>query len=114
MEIMEAKQPGFLYEKLKSRMDTIGLSFNKLSFKTEIIAGHFSAWKTGARRPSDTEIEKVASVPELGILKEELEAWRIIEIYGIEALKAAIAQVREEDPGRIQRAEQAYKEAFGS
>lgn len=110
---MDAKQPGFLYKKLKSRMDNIGLSFNKLSFKTEIIAGHFSAWKTGARRPSDTEIEKLASVPELCILKEELEAWRIIEIYGVEALKAAIAQVKEEDPQKIERAVEARKQALG-
>ncbi len=113
MEIMETRQPGFLYEKLKTQLDKVGFSLNKLCLASGLNRGHLLHWKTGARRPSDSEIDKIASVPELGIIREQLEAWRAIEIYGMENLIAYYDELKRLNPEKIERAVQARKQAIG-
>ena len=86
---------------------------NQLSMDTRINRGNIAQWKTGLRRPSDVDIEKIASVPGLGIIKEQLEAWRVIEIYGADAIRKALEEIKEKDPQKIERAVEARKQALG-
>ena len=45
----------------------------------------------GRLRPSDEAIEKLASVPELGVDIQTLKSWRAIDDYGPEAISEAVA-----------------------
>lgn len=110
---MEAKQPGYFYDRLKRRLEEVGLSLNRLSELSEISRNRFPEWRRKDRIPSDNEIERLASVKELNLLKEQLLAWRLIEIYGSDAMKSALQILMETDPEEIERCVQARKAVLG-
>ncbi len=107
---MEEKEPRYFYEKLKGRLLEKGLSFNRLSELSGIARNRFPEWSRSLRVPSDAEIEKLASVEELGLCLEELQAWKIINKYGEDALKKAIEVIKQRNPEKIERSRQAYSE----
>jgi len=90
----------YFHAKLKKHLDSMNpkMSFTKLQFLSGIPSGQFSHWKKpkedkNSRTPTDTELEKLASVPELGLALGELRAWRAIDIHGEQTiLDAAVAQ----------------------
>lgn len=69
------------YKNLEKEVVSAGLSFYKLQFLAGITSSQFSQWKNGKRNPSDTEIEKLASVKELGLDLTTLRKWRAMDEY---------------------------------
>lgn len=95
---IENRGMGYFYEQLSRRLKETGLSFYKLQFAAEIGSSQFTFWKTGKRRPSDTDLEKLASVEELGLTYAELGAWRMIDQNSPESIRELVRIVREASP----------------
>lgn len=79
------------YERLKIHLDNIDMSFYRLHYLAEIPSGHFSLWKKGRRKPSRTDIEKIAGVAEVGLSLNTLLAWKALEDYGFDVIREAMA-----------------------
>jgi hypothetical protein len=66
---------------------------NLISRRADIPSGHFSLWKRseeeGGRFPTWTEIEKIATLPELELPLDQLKAWKAIDEYGKEIIQLA-------------------------
>lgn len=67
---------------------------NRIGRLADIPSGHFSLWKRpkdeGGRFPTDTEIKKIASISELAVKEEDLWAWKMLDEYTPEKLRAAL------------------------
>ncbi len=69
------------HSRLERALKEKGQSFYKLQFPSAISSGTFSSWKDQSRRPSDADLEKLASVSWLGISLDTLRLWRAIDEY---------------------------------
>ncbi len=88
------------YKRLEEHLSLVGLTFQRLHYMAEIQTSQFSFWRHGKRRPSDSELKKLASVDQLGLTLERLRAWRAVDEYGIEALEAFIQELIDIAPER--------------
>lgn len=70
------------------------LTFYRLHFLAGIGTSQFSLWKSGTRRPSDGDLQKLAAVPQLGLSLNRLKGWRAIDEYGPEAILSAIEDAK--------------------
>ncbi len=107
----------YFYTRLEEHLKSLGLTFQRLHYMAEIQNSQFSFWRHGKRSPSESEIQKIANVKELGLRLEVLQAWAIIDKYGEEAVKEAIELVKERNPEKVERALKAvdeWKKANGS
>lgn len=93
----------YFYEHLKQHLESLEpkRTFNQLQFPSGIQSGTFSAWKKPkedplSRRPSDTDLEKLAQVEWLGLELDTLRAWKAIEEYGEEVFRKGIEIIERE------------------
>jgi len=99
----------FFYDQIKKHLDSLERTFYQLHYAAEIQSGAFSQWKKDraeprARRPSDAELQRLASVPWLGIPMETLKAWRAIDEYGDAAIIKAYQTLTQNMPPETQAA----------
>jgi hypothetical protein len=85
----------------RTQMPTKKWTMNFVARKADIPSGHPSLWKKPrdehGRRPSDTELEKIADIKELGLGLKTLKAWRAADEYGLDVLQEAIQILKEEE-----------------
>jgi len=86
------------YERLSEHMQSLDppLDFKELHYLSRIAQSQFHYWKRLERLPSDNEIERLASVKELGIPWERLIAWRVAQETPPEAIRIAVQLVQQE------------------
>lgn len=103
------EDPGmpFFYDRLKQHLESLDpkRNYNQLQFPAGIQSGVFSTWKKpkghpAARRPSDTDIEKLASVEWLGLSQEQLKAWRRLDDMSNDDLITLIKEAYPDDKER--------------
>jgi hypothetical protein len=88
------KDMSYFYEQLKQYVEGMGISLYKLHYIVEIPATQFSLWKHNKRRPSDTEIDKLARG--LQFDHDKLMSWRLIDEYSEQAIRKACNALDEE------------------
>jgi hypothetical protein len=92
----------FFFTRLKAHIDRINevekpkekWTMNLIARRADIPSGHPSQWKKplgdkSRRSPSDTEIEKIAGLTELGLDVTTLKSWRAMDEYPPEAIQLA-------------------------
>lgn len=99
----------FFYDRLRQHLESLEpkRSFNQLQFPAGIQSGTFSAWKKSKddpyyRRPSDTDLQKLAAVDWLNLTIEQLQAWRAMDEYGSDVITLAFDELVQSAPVDVQ------------
>jgi hypothetical protein len=85
----------YFYDRLKAHIKQLSppMTFYKLHFLSEVGTSQFSAWKTGRRQPSDTDIKRLAQSG-IGLDEDTLFAWRAIDEYSAKTLQIAVQELQ--------------------
>lgn len=117
MLISEDPKMRYFHERLRQHMADLDppIKYHDLQFMAGIPSGTFSAWKKSpeekySRTPTDTELEKLASVKELGLDLEVLRSWRAIDEYGESTIMIASKQLEFENKLGKDRAHEILEE----
>ena len=86
----------YFYERLKLHIKQLSppMTFYKLHLLSEVGTSQFSAWKTGRRQPSDSDIRRLAQAG-IGLDEDTLFAWRAIDEYSAKTLQIAVKELTE-------------------
>ena len=79
--------------KLKRLREDAKISANAVANLTGIDPSTYYKIEAGKRKPSKTEVARLAALEELNVTAEELTAWRYADIIGMENLEAIFRHV---------------------
>jgi len=108
------------YTRLESHMKALPtpLDYKELHYLSRIASSQFHYWRkwdrtadtNDGRLPTDGELEKLASVKELGLPLITLQAWRALDQYGQEVIASAFEAYFPENTPRGQEVRQIIDE----
>lgn len=88
-----------------------GVSGWKIEKETGIPRTTISNVEHGRRTASDDVLQKIATIPEMGITIEQLKAWQVIDQFGLEVLAQAFKELADHNPEMAALTREAYKRA---